>query len=191
MPLTASPQTLEPSFTYMGTESRHHAAVGRYREVGEVAPHHGPEPAPLLIDRPMPVPAKRFRDLIESGSHPLPLRPTPELKARAVLPGGAVVGEPQEVEHFWLAFAASFSAFGCKLAELDQARLLRMQAQCEPGQPVLEIVQKALRIALVLEANDRVVRVSHDDHIAGRVPRAPLLDPEIVDVVEIHIGKQR
>ena len=99
--------------------------------------------------------------------------------------------EPQEIEHLWLAFAASLSAFGCKLTELDQARLLRMQAQCEPGQPVLEVVQKAPRVALVLKANDRVVRVSHDDHIAGRIPRAPLLDPEIVDVVEIYVGQQR
>jgi hypothetical protein len=58
-----------------------------------------------------------------------------------------------------------------------------------PAVTITEIVQKAPRIDSVLEANDRVVRVPHDDHIAGRVPRAPLLDPEIVDVMEVYIGK--
>jgi hypothetical protein len=32
--------------------------------------------------------------------------------------------------------------------------------------------------------------IPHDDHIAPCVARAPLLDPEIVDVMEIHIRKQ-
>src|SRR5580704_16502472 len=77
MPLTASPQTVEPSFAYMGPERRQHAAVGRHREVGEVSPRHGAEPASPLIDRLVPVPAKRLRDLIESGSHSLALSPAP------------------------------------------------------------------------------------------------------------------
>jgi hypothetical protein len=37
MPLAASPQTVEPSFAYVGTERRQHAAVGRHREVGELS----------------------------------------------------------------------------------------------------------------------------------------------------------
>src|SRR5208337_1395133 len=133
----------------------------------------------------MPIPTKRLRDLIDFGPHSFPLCHTPELEASAVPLGGGVVREPQEVEHLGLALATPSPAFGRKLAELDQASLLRVQAQRELCQPLFEIVQKSPRIALVLEANDRVVRVPHDDHIAGRVPRAPLLDPEIVDVVEI------
>src|SRR5208282_2330187 len=191
MPLAASPQTLEPSFTYMGTKSRHHAAVGRHREVGKIASYCCSEPTSLLVDRLMPIPTKRFRDLIDFGPHSFPLRHAPELEAPAAPLGGAVVREPQEVEHLGLALATPSPAFGRKLAELDQACLLRVQAQRELCQPFFEVVQKALRLVLVLEANDRVVRVSHDDHIACRVSRAPLLDPEIVDVVEIYIGKQR
>ena len=52
-------------------------------------------------------------------------------------------------------------------------------AQCELGQAVLEIAQKALRLTPVLEAHNGVVGVSHDDHVAGRTPFAPLLHPEI------------
>ena len=66
-----------------------------------------------------------------------------------------------------------------------------MQAQCELGQAVLEIAQKALRVTPVLEAHNGVVGVSHDDHVAGRMPFAPLLHPEIVDVVKVHVGQQR
>jgi 2-methylcitrate dehydratase PrpD len=54
---------------------------------------------------------------------------------------------------------------------------------------------RALRATVVFEedpaANNGVVGVSHDDHVAGRMPFAPLLHPEIVDVVKVYVGQQR
>jgi hypothetical protein len=41
----------------------------------------------------------------------------------------------------------------------------------------------------VLEADDGVIRVAHDDHVAGRMTATPLPDPQVVDVVEIDIRK--
>ncbi len=139
----------------------------------------------------MPDPLERFRDLFELGPHSLALRPAPELEAGAVLPGAAVMRKPQEIERLRLAFAPSLSAFGGKCAELNQAGFPRVQAQCELGQAVLEITQKALRLTPVLEAHNGVVGELHDDHVAARMPFAPLLDPEIVDVVQVHVSQQR
>jgi hypothetical protein len=39
----------------------------------------------------------------------------------------------------------------------------------EPGQALSEIVEKPLCVVPVLEAGDGVIRVTHDDHVAGRV----------------------
>jgi hypothetical protein len=65
----------------------------------------------LLINRRVPEPAERLLDLLELGSHALAPRPAPELEAGAIPLAGAVVGEPQEVEHFRLALAPSHPAF--------------------------------------------------------------------------------
>src|SRR5215471_7430321 len=135
----------------------------------------------------MPDSLERFCDLFELDPHSLALRPAPELEAGTVLPGAAIMRIPQEIERFGLAFAPALSAFGGICAELNQAGFLRVQAQCKFGQAVLEIAQKALRLTPVLEAHNGVVGVSHDDHVAGRTPFAPLLHPEIVDVVKVHV----
>src|SRR6516162_2941234 len=100
----------------------------------------------------MPDSLASFRDLFELD--PLALRPAPELEAGAVLPGAAVMRKPQEIERLRLAFAPALSAFGGICAELNQAGFLRVQAQCELGQAVLEIAQKALLITPVLEAHN-------------------------------------
>jgi hypothetical protein len=100
------------------------------------------------------------------------------------------VCQPQEVERLRLALAPLCPALGSVSAELKEAGLFRVQVERELCQAFLEIDQETLRILPVLESNDCVVGIPHDDHIAPRVARAPLLDPEIVDVMEIHIRKQ-
>src|ERR1700682_6854600 len=114
----------------------------------------------------------------------------PELEVGAVLPGGAVVCQPQEIARLRLALAPLSPAFGSVSAELKEGGLFRVQAERELGQAVLEVAQDTLRILPVLESNDCIVGIPHDDHIAPCVARAPLLDPEIVDVMEVHIRKQ-
>ena len=42
---------------------------------------------------------------------------------------------------------------------------------------------------LMLEADDLVVGEAHDDYVAGRLGAAPPLDPQIVRVVQIDVGK--
>jgi hypothetical protein len=190
VPLTASSQTLEPFHADVIAECREQVSVRRYREVGEVAFDHGCEPPPLFVDRLMPVLSQRFLDLPKLGLHPLSLCLAPELEVGAVLLGAAVVCEPQEIERFRLSLAPVCSALGSVPAELDKAGFLRVQAERELGQAVLEIVQETIRIMPVLEANDCIVGIPHDDYIARSVALAPLLDPEIVDIMEIHVRKK-
>src|SRR5262249_28467455 len=97
------------------------------------------------------------------------------LEVGAVLLGAAVVCEPQEIERFRLSLAPVCSALGSVPAELDKA--------------ILEIVQETIRIMPVLEANDCIVGIPHDDHIARSVALAPLLAPEIEEIMEIHVCK--
>ncbi len=46
-------------------------------------------------------------------------------------------------------------------------------------------------IGLVLEADNRVIRVTHDDRVAGRLPLSPAVGPQGEGVVQVNIGKQR
>src|SRR6476469_9657125 len=138
----------------------------------------------------MPDPLERFRDLFELGPHSLALRPAPELEAGAVLPGAAVVRKPQEIERLRLALAPLCPASCSISAELDEAGLFRVQAERELCQAFLEVDLETLRILPVLESNDCIIGIPHDDHIALCVARTPLLDPEIVDVMKVHIRKQ-
>ena len=76
-------------------------------------------------------------------------------------------------------------------AKLDQAGLLRMQRQRKLLQSFAHRVQEATGVGLVLEADDDVIRVAHDDHVARGLTPSPALGPEIEDVVQVDVGKQR
>jgi hypothetical protein len=152
--------------------------------------HHGSKPLSLLVNRRMPVPSQRLLDLPELGFHSLSLCLTPELEADAVLPGSAIVRKPQEIERLRLALAPLCPASCSESAELEEAGLFRMQTECELCQAFLEIDLETLRILPVLEADVCVIGLPHDDHIALCVARTPLLDPEIINVMKVHIRKQ-
>src|SRR4051795_5404772 len=47
------------------------------------------------------------------------------------------------------------------------------------------------RVVPVLEADDGVVRVAHDDHVAGRAAVTPAPDPQVVDVVQVDVRQER
>ena len=44
---------------------------------------------------------------------------------------------------------------------------------------------------MVLEADDEVVGVAHDDHIAGGHAPSPARGPEVEGVVQVDVGEQR
>src|ERR1700688_4460752 len=87
-------------------------------------------------------------------------------------------GEAQEVEGLRLAKPAPLSAFRRKASELDEPGLLGMQRQRKLTQPLTHLIQEAPGVALVLEPDDEVVGVTHDDHVARGLAPSPALNPE-------------
>ena len=43
----------------------------------------------------------------------------------------------------------------------------------------------------MLEANDGVVRVAHDNNVAGGTSLPPLVDPLIIDMMEVNVRQER
>ena len=66
-----------------------------------------------------------------------------------------------------------------------------MEAKPEIGHARREVFKKPFRVVLALEADNRVVRIAHDNHLARRLTSPPLTNPEIVDVVQVDIREQR
>jgi len=65
--------------------------------------------------------------------------------------------EAQEVEGLRLAKAAPLAVRRRMAAELDQARLVRMQTERKAFQPLPQGRKKSLAVGLVLEAGDEIV----------------------------------
>ena len=76
-------------------------------------------------------------------------------------------------------------------AEFQQAGLLPVKLKRELLEPLSHRVPKVLRIGFMLETHNDVVSISHDDHIAGGFAPPPLLRPEIENVVQVDVSKQR
>ena len=66
-----------------------------------------------------------------------------------------------------------------------------MKIQSKTSKPLLEIGKELLRFVPMLEANDRVVRIAHDDHVAGGASLPPLVGPLIIDMMEVDVRQER
>jgi hypothetical protein len=59
-----------------------------------------------------------------------------------------------------------------------------MEAKPKPGQARREVFKEPFRVVLALEADNRIVRIAHDNHVARRLALSPLTHPEIVDAMQ-------
>src|SRR5271157_4701721 len=97
----------------------------------------------------------------------------------------------QKVERLRASPPSGGSVAGGEPPELDQPGLAPVERQAELLQPVLEVREELLPIRLELAAEDHIVRLPADDHLPGCPTSSPLADPEVDDVVEEYIGKDR
>ena len=111
------------------------------------------------------------------GTHSLGHRFPPEHEARAAPTGRAIMREPQEVERLQLAETPSTPIRDCGSDELDKSRLVGIKGESEACEPCLEIGKELLCLVLMLEANDRVIRIAHDNNAAGSTSLPPLVGP--------------
>jgi len=103
----------------------------------------------------------------------------------------ADVREPQEVEGLGLSLAPALSVWHGEPPKLDQPGLFRVQLQSELRHPLAKIVQEPLGFRSMLESNNEVVGVAHDDHVPVCPLPSPLLDPQVERVVQVEIGQKR
>jgi hypothetical protein len=95
----------------------------------------------------------------------------------------------QEMHHVRL--EAASPAVCCRVAsELDQPGLLRVKRQSEFPHPLSQQVQEAPGVGLVLKADDKVISVSYDDHVARCLAPSPAVGKKVEDVEQVDVGEQ-
>src|SRR3954451_8395052 len=186
--LTAAPERTPPQADDMEPEGSECLDVGRHRVIGEIAGDDLLQPVPLFRDRLVHSSPQFLRDLLEFRRLAVPAG-FPVDQEVAPARGAADEGETQESEGLRLAEAAPLAVARRIAAELDQPGLLRMERQRELLKPVAHHVEEPTGVGLVLETDDDIIRVSHNDHVAGGLPLSPAFGPEVERVVKINIGK--
>jgi len=66
-----------------------------------------------------------------------------------------------------------------------------VQLQPELPRPFSQLLAKTVCVSSPLEAEDDIIRIAEDDHLASRRLLAPDVHPEIEHIVEIDVGKER
>ena len=103
----------------------------------------------------------------------------------------ADVREAQELERLRLRITTAGTVRGGVPPELDQPCLLLGHLQRELRQSFTEIGLEPLGVVAMLEARHVVVGETHDDHVTAGVSPAPLVGPQVEDVVKVDVGEQR
>src|SRR5262249_42605997 len=138
----------------------------------------------------MPPSLEFVLDFPQLGAHPLghrfALYPEP-----SVLGAAAHMCEAQEVEGLGCPESLLDSSLGREPPELDQPRLLGVQLQPELRQSLAELCSEPFRVLPMFKARNVIIRVAHENHVPARFAAPPLLEPEVQDVVQIHVREQR
>ena len=99
--------------------------------------------------------------------------------------------EAEEVESFRLPLSQFLTLLGRVATEADQPGFRRVQRQFERPHSFLQVVQECLRLMLMLEADNGVIRIADDNHVAGRLGPAPAMGPQIERVVQVDVRQKR
>jgi hypothetical protein len=76
-------------------------------------------------------------------------------------------------------------------AKLQQAGLLRMKHKRELLKPQAHRFPEAPRVGFVFETRNNIICEPQNDDVTFGFSTSPPLSPEIKDVVQVHVGKQR
>jgi hypothetical protein len=188
--LAAAPECAPPQSPHEESEGRQSGAIGGHGVILEIAPYHLPQPPTDHRDGLMhPLPQLRFQ-FPQFGPHPV--APRLPHQQEIPLPGASAdVRESQKVERFRFVQSASGSPSRIMAAEFEQARLLWMQLQAKLFHPLPECFQKAAGFPFVLETDNDVVGIAHQDDFPSGVLAAPAVRPEVEHVVQVDIGQYR
>jgi hypothetical protein len=100
------------------------------------------------------------------------------------------VREAEEGERVRFPLTALASTLGREAAEFDQARLVRVQFEAELLEALLKFLEESFSLSAMLKPHDEVISVPDDYDIAPRVTLAPLLNPQVEDIMEVDIRQE-
>jgi hypothetical protein len=69
--------------------------------------------------------------------------------------------------------------------------LVGVQLESEALEALTQVGTEPSHVDLMLESQRKVVRVPHDDHVAARLARSPLLNPQVEHVVKVDVCEER
>ena len=78
-------------------------------------------------------------------------------------------------------------SFDRETAELDKTRLLWVKFKPELTEACPECIQAGFRVGLALEPNHKVVNVADHNDVLAAALLSPLLDPQIQDIMKVHV----
>lgn len=127
-------------------------------------------------------------DLMEPCPHPVGTRMSLELKA----PTARVStdeDETQKLKRLRSPKTTPLSTLSRIPAKLQQTGLRPVQFESKLLEPLSHRSPKSPGIELMLKASNQIISVTHEDHLALGFSPAPLLGPEIEDVVKVDVRK--
>src|SRR5262245_6368080 len=186
--LTPAPQRLIPETGHMVCEGVQAGTVQGHTIVLVVASQNRAYPFTLFPQVGMHASPKFLLQFIQLRLHSLPHRLA--IYRKPALPClTADVREAKKVEGLRFALAPLPPVARCVPSKLDQSSLSFMQLQVEFAHPLAQFPLEPFSVLLMLEADNEVVRVSHDDHRSPCLLLTPSLHPLVEDVVKIDIRK--
>ena len=188
--LAATPKRLEPEAHGLRAEGIQRPLITRHAVIVGVPAKDAGEPTPLLWDRLIAASEQLAPEGVKLRPRPFRVGDAFELKTPA--PGlPAHVREAEKPERLRLAEAPLGPLLGGEPSEPDQPRLLGVQLQTEPREPVAKVRPEPLGVVPMLETHHEVVSEARDDNVTARVPSSPLMSPEVEDVVQIDVRQER
>src|SRR3954452_5011347 len=103
----------------------------------------------------------------------------------------ANVREAEKPERLRLAEPTRRAIPGGMPSELDQPCLFGVELQTELREPVPQLDREPLRVFPMLKSHHEVISEAHDHNVTVRVPRPPLVSPQVQDVVCVDVREQR
>ena len=186
-PTTNQPQ---PNTAHLVHETTNPPTVARHGVVIQPTLHDAFEPASRLAQRAMHSLPKFRLNRLQRRTHTFRYRVAMDREPTVLLRFLAHMREAKKIETLRSALAASFSSLGRIATELDQTRLRLVKFQPELRKTCAEFFQTRLRFMLMLKTDHEIVRVAHDDHVAAAAVASPPFNPEIENVVQVHVRKQ-
>ena len=165
--------------------------ISRNRVIVQVSLNDASQPPADRFDRQMASSHQAFPDRFQRRAHPLGNGQPPHDEASIFSAFRADVREAGKVESFRSALAAPGAAFKRIAPELQYACLFLVEGKAELAQAHAQAGKKGSSILGPLKPHNAVVGISDDDHIPFGLPPPPLMRPQVEDIMQAGIGKQR